>query len=191
MRYAKEQKAETRRHILKTAGRKFRESGFDGLGIGALMSQAGLTHGGFYNHFGSKDELAAESFAASLKDTVSWLEAETEKAGGSLSSFLAIYLNSHHLKNVGRGCALAALGSEMARRPTALRAGPNATIDDFVALIERLMPSKDAGCRDAAIAVLALISGGLQLARLQTDKATAESVLNATRTAALQIAGET
>src|SRR5262245_37831732 len=110
MRVSREQAAANRERIVEAAARLFRECGFDGVGVDAIMKEAGLTHGGFYGHFGSKDDLAAEAVARALAQG-------TEKLGGdmNLDAFVRAYLSERYCADRGDGCALAALGADMAR----------------------------------------------------------------------------
>src|SRR5258708_17836212 len=104
MRGRREKAAENRERIVDTAYRLFREKGFDGVGLDAIMKGAGLTHGGFYGHFGSKDDLAAEAVARAL-------ERSAEKRSGhtNLTDLVSEYLSERHCGDPANGCALSSL----------------------------------------------------------------------------------
>ncbi|HEX3501354.1 MAG TPA: helix-turn-helix domain-containing protein, partial [Stellaceae bacterium] len=116
MRVTKEKAAENRERIVAAASRLFREKGFDGVGLDAIMQRAGLTHGGFYRHFGSKDELAAEAVSRGLA-----VAAARQDAYPSLADLVAGYLSPAHRDNCGGGCVVAALGPDIARQGPAVR----------------------------------------------------------------------
>ena len=105
MRVSREQAAENRKRIVATAARMFRDKGFDGVGVDAIMKGAGLTHGGFYGHFRSKDDLAAEAVTLALQGGTEWLNRVSD-----VDDFVADYLSERHRADRANGCAIAALG---------------------------------------------------------------------------------
>ena len=110
MRVSREKAAENRERIVETASRMIRQNGFDGVGVDAIMSAAGLTHGGFYGHFRSKDELAAEAVNRAFK--------RGEERHGqftNLGDLVSDYLSAQHCAGRADGCAVAALGADIAR----------------------------------------------------------------------------
>src|SRR5207253_6235039 len=114
MRVSREQVAENRRKILEAAGRLFREHGYDAVTVADVMQAAGLTHGGFYGHFASKDDLIAQTLARLLANATS--------GGRDLATFMADYLAPHHRDDRACGCPMAALGGETIRQSPAARA---------------------------------------------------------------------
>src|SRR5215831_8850272 len=106
MRVSREKAAESRERILDTASRLFRERGFDGVGLDAIMKAAGLTHGGFYGHFASKDDLAAEAVTRALEQSAAKQSCFTD-----LGDLVSDYLSEQHHADRSNGCALAALGA--------------------------------------------------------------------------------
>ena len=99
--------------ILGAAAQLFRERGFDGIGVADLMKEAGLTHGGFYGHFSSKDDLIAQASARELTRSLAhWSKVGERASGDRLSAIAAAYLTSAHRDNPGAGCVLAALGPD-------------------------------------------------------------------------------
>src|SRR6266850_2938125 len=107
MRVSRDKAAENRERIVDTASRLFREKGFEGVGVDAIMNGAGLTHGGFYGHFGSKDDLAAEAVARALERSV-----EKQSRYTNLSDLISGYLSERHCADRANGCAVAALGAD-------------------------------------------------------------------------------
>src|SRR5262245_28248938 len=125
MRYGPEHKQRTRERIVRAASRRFRSRGSGGAGIGDLMRDLRLTHGGFYRHFSSKEDLFAEAFAQGLLEVGDRVTHAVERApkGGQLKALIDAYLDVDHLDDVAGGCPVAALAAEVARRPRGTR-GP-------------------------------------------------------------------
>ena len=124
MRYSAEHKQETRERIVRTASRHFRSRGSQGAAIGELMRDLRLTHGGFYRHFGSKEELFIEAFEHGEDAVSRKIESAVERArpGGEPKALIDAYLDIEHCDNAGEGCPVAALATEFARRPPSSRA---------------------------------------------------------------------
>jgi len=124
MRYTAEHKQETRERIVRAAARRFRSRGSQGAVIGDLMRDLRLTHGGFYRHFDSKEDLFVEAFEHSLTEISRKITSAVEQAprGGELKALIDAYLDIEHCDNVADGCPVAALASELARRPPRSRA---------------------------------------------------------------------
>src|SRR5262249_7526038 len=122
MRVSRKQAAENRERIIETASRMFREEGFDGAGIDAIMRAAGVTHGGFYCHFESKDELTAEAVTSALKRSV-----EKQSRYNTLHDLVSAYLSERHLADRANGCAVVALGADIARH----RVGARLALTDY------------------------------------------------------------
>src|SRR5882724_763051 len=122
MKVSREQATENRERVIAAAAKLFRERGFEGVAVADVMKSAGLTHGGFYGQFASKEDLAAEACARSIEDTVShWDKLVARAADNPLSALTASYLSTRHRDNPGKGCLLAALGPEAARRNPIIR----------------------------------------------------------------------
>lgn len=174
MRVSREQMAENRRKILEAASRLFRERGFESVTVAQVMAAAGLTHGGFYGHFESKDDLIAQALAHAL--------APGPATRLDLAAYAKAYLARSHRDDVAGGCPLAALGSETARHGGAARTEMTAAVKRR---IERLTPSApgadDAGKRRAAIGSWASMVGAVVLARMSDDPALADELLSETR----------
>jgi TetR/AcrR family transcriptional regulator, transcriptional repressor for nem operon len=179
MRVSREKAAENRERIVETASRLFREQGFDGVGVDAIMKGAGLTHGGFYGHFGSKDDLAAEAVARAMDQS-----AERQRHLETLRDFVSEYLSERHRADKANGCAVAALGPDMARKRDGVRRQltrhVRAQLDRLAALVGR---GTKASRRKRAIATFAGLVGALVLARGVDDPALSAEILAATRDA--------
>ena len=120
MKVSREQAAQNRERIVQTAAQLFRERGFDGIGVADLMKAAGLTHGGFYGHFSSKEDLIAEASARALMGSLALFVKVAERAPRDpLSAVADAYLTSRHRDKPGEGCVLAALGPDVSRQGAA------------------------------------------------------------------------
>ena len=180
MRKSEARKADSRARIVEAAGHLFRQHGIDAVGVDAIMHAAGLTHGGFYGHFPSKDALVAEVAAASLARSAARWERISQEAPPSeaLAKIVRSYLDPAHVAAAERGCVLATLGPEVARRPEA-RPGITAALRVMLAALERCAP--EAGAKQAK-ATLATLVGAVVLARLADDPEMADSFLAAAAT---------
>jgi TetR/AcrR family transcriptional repressor of nem operon len=159
VRIARAEADRNHRKVVRAAARRFRERGFDGIAVSDLMKAAGFTHGGFYNHFASKEALAAEALEAAFR------EMDDERARvPDLQELLRRYLSQAARQAPGRSCPAAALAGDAARQPEAVKQTFAAGLERMIAsLAERLPPS--AARRGAAIALLARMVGALALAR--------------------------
>ncbi|HEX3499263.1 MAG TPA: TetR/AcrR family transcriptional regulator [Stellaceae bacterium] len=156
-----------------------REKGVDGVGIDAIMSGAGLTHGGFYGHFVSKDDLVAEAVARALERAI-----EQQSNYANLSDLVAGYLSERHLADRAGGCAIAALGADLARQGVGARRGLTAHVRAQLERFLRLLKNgPKARRRRRAIATLAGMVGALTLARAVDDPALSREILAAARDA--------
>jgi len=177
MRHSRQEAAETRTRIVATASRQFRAKGVHATGLAEVMEQAGLTHGGFYRHFVSKDQLVAEAL------DVAWTEGMTEMGTDTLdpAAFIARYLSPQHRDNASRGCPLAALGSELARADDATR---HAAMNGFAALAGRVAGGE---VEDRHLAIASLLVGAVTMARIAQDPAASASILRAALDAATRL----
>lgn len=180
MRKSKAEAAETRHRIVRTAADEFRVKGIEGAGLAGLMASAGLSHGGFYRHFASKDQLIAEAFsaaAASVKDKLGAFAADAEPGHG-LEATVFGYLSAAHRDDPTFGCPIAALGSELVRQDPALRADATRHLEELVDLISaQLKRPSSAASRRKALSVLSTMVGALTLSRLVTDHDLSEAIL--------------
>ncbi|MFZ1428728.1 MAG: TetR/AcrR family transcriptional regulator [Geminicoccaceae bacterium] len=186
MRVSKEQAARNRERVIEAAGRLFREHGFDGVGIDAVMAEAGLTHGGFYKSFASKDDLIAEACRlAAERSTEDWLR-QAATSPQPLRDLVTRYLSSSHCSDYGDGCLFAALATDAGRRDKPVRAAFAGALKAFTAHLTRFMPGRsEARRREAALAALATMIGAVAMARAAEGEAFADEVLTAARTAIL------
>lgn len=175
-RYSKDHKQATRRRIIETAGRRLKQDGIDGAGIATLMADAGLTNGAFYAHFGSKDDLVAETVGSQLEVQRQILGSALRQGG--LAAVVETYLSGEHCDDVGGGCPSAALLDEIARSSPAIRVGYTKGVLELVDEIAgAVRPEDPGGIRVEILAVLAQLIGTLQLARALTDRELAEELL--------------
>jgi TetR/AcrR family transcriptional repressor of nem operon len=179
MRVSREKAAENRERIVDTASRLFREKGFDGVGVDAIMSGAGLTHGGFYGHFRSKDDLAAEALKRALERNLGHQSRHT-----TLTELVSDYLSERHCADDANGCAVAALGTHIARRHDGVRRTLTEHVRGQLDHLTRLLRHGPAGRRrKRAIVTLAGMVGALTLARAVDDPTLSKEILAATRDA--------
>jgi TetR/AcrR family transcriptional regulator, transcriptional repressor for nem operon len=185
VRYPRGHKERTREQIVEAAARAFREEGIDGVGIGELMGRAGLTHGGFYAHFPSKDALAAEvcSRAMDQSGTVMGQAVAHAPPGAKLAGFIRAYISRRHRDDPGAGCVMPTLGSEMPRHAPEVRGAFTAQIRRVIDGLQPLMPAApgDAATEDRAIALAAGMAGAVLLARAVDDPALSDRILEACR----------
>ena len=187
MSYPPEHKTRTRARILDAAERLFKERGYDGVGIDAIMAEASLTRGGFYAHFDSKEALLAATVCGTeqLERMTSALAGADEDRAGAIGNLLAIYLSGWHRDNPGEGCPMAALASAVAKQGGAAGAAFGEQFAASVAELARRMPGESADeARSRALATLALMVGGITLSRAVGDEELSDAVLAACRRAA-------
>jgi TetR/AcrR family transcriptional repressor of nem operon len=169
--------------IVAAASRMLRERGVEGTSVADLMQAAGLTHGGFYRHFDCKDALVAEASEAAFAGMLGTIEANFEKLGAAegLKRYVGRYLSSGHLKNPGVGCAVAALGSEVARAGAGVR---KVFADRIRRQLDKLatgLKGEDAERRAKAARLFATLVGAVVIARAVGDDRLAAEVLSACR----------
>jgi len=177
-------KEKNHQRIVDVAARKIRESGIDGPGVAEIMKEAGLTHGGFYKHFGSRDDLVAEAVEAAIEQGQSDLSAAVEGAADPLAAFLEEYVSEKHRDHPGSGCSIVALGADAARADPRVRAAYRAQVEKYIAHMEGLLGDgeDDAGdARREAIAAVTSMVGAVLIARAIDDPALSEEILAAVR----------
>ncbi|RDJ22216.1 TetR/AcrR family transcriptional regulator [Bosea caraganae] len=193
MRYEKGHKDETRRRIVETAARRFRKDGIAATGIAGLMADAGLTHGGFYAHFPSKEDLVRQAVDVALTSATAEHAAAAAVAraegGDGLEIIVRRYLSRTHRDHPETGCAIATLAAELARSSAETRGTFAQDADQLIQVIAAEIPAASAEeARASASMVLALMVGALQLARAMPDAAASDAMLQAGRRAALALA---
>jgi TetR/AcrR family transcriptional repressor of nem operon len=189
MRYAKDHKAETHERIVKNASERLREGGAASIGVAELMKEAGLTHGGFYAHFASREALIDEAFIHAMEQTAKrWRKrAELAPEGKELASIVNGYLTAQHRDDVGNGCALPSLGAEVLRANLKTRKAVAAKLEEMIDTISEQMPAQTTkAARREAVAALATMMGTLLLARMAGAGEFSEEILAAGRYGILQ-----
>ena len=179
MRVSREQAAANREKILDAAGALFREHGFDGIGVAEIMKRAGLTHGGFYGHFASKDDLAAEITARTL-GREGWMQRLTGRANPTIGDVVRSYLSPRHRDDSGKGCLFAALATDVFRQPRGIRRAFTEGLRLRIEALKELVPGRSATARrEKAMATLAGLVGALALARAVDDVQLSDDILEA------------
>jgi TetR/AcrR family transcriptional repressor of nem operon len=174
MKVSREQMAENRRRILDVASRLFRDKGFDAVSVAEVMNAAGLTHGGFYGHFSSKDDLIAQTLAHVL--------AADSGGGGDFRAYVRSYLAPRHRDNAAGGCPTAGLAAAIRHQAPAARSAMTEGLRSQIDRIGTALPELDqADRRRAAIGSFAAMVGAVILARAIDDPAFSDEVLEQTR----------
>jgi TetR/AcrR family transcriptional regulator, transcriptional repressor for nem operon len=172
MRYSPEHKARNHEKILSVAARSFREHGGDSSGIGTVMKKVGLTKGGFYRHFESKDDLFVEAVARAFEEMGAGMLqiAKSAPDGEALPAMIEYYLSTRHANSPGMGCVVSALGPEFARKPSSVRKRIEASLEAYR---ERLLPFIPGQTREEKLEKCRLLfssmAGVLMMARLTSD----------------------
>jgi TetR/AcrR family transcriptional regulator, transcriptional repressor for nem operon len=188
MRYSREHKLETHARIVKKASVRLREKGAHGIGVADLMKDAGLTHGGFYAHFDSRDALVIEAFNYAMdRATERWRKlAEATPPDRRLATLVASYLTSIHRDDPGHGCAIPALGAEIARESPKTRKAFAAKLEQMIELFAAQIPDlPPKQARRKAMSTIATMMGTLVLARIAGNSEFSDEILGAGRDAVL------
>jgi TetR/AcrR family transcriptional regulator, transcriptional repressor for nem operon len=183
MKVSREKAAQTRERIVEKAGALFRAKGFGNVGVADIMKAADLTHGGFYGHFDSKDDLSVEASRRTLANSAErWRTIVAEAGDKPYPALIEHYLTSRHRDEPAGGCALSALGTDAARGNAALRGVFAGGLRAFLDILTDALPgfSKPAR-RRKAVAAMATMVGAVTLARAVDDPALSEEILDAAR----------
>jgi TetR/AcrR family transcriptional repressor of nem operon len=194
MRYSREHKLETHERIVKKASVRLREKGAHGIGVADLMKEAGLTHGGFYAHFDSREALVIEAFAHAMdRSTERWRKlAEQTPPEKRLATIVESYLTTVHRDDPGHGCAVPTLGAEIARESPKTRKAFAAKLEQMIDMLADLIPEVPRkAARKQAMAALATMMGTMVLARIAGTGDFSEEILGAGRDAVLDRAKPT
>jgi TetR/AcrR family transcriptional regulator, transcriptional repressor for nem operon len=180
---SRERAQQNREKVIEKASRLFRERGFDGVGIADVMKDAGLTHGGFYAQFLSKEHLMAEACGKAWRDrNTRWRNLLDQSKRKSLSVLAAIYLSKDHRESPGEGCVAATLGVDSAHQGPLVRSQFTAGLKDFLDLLTQLLPASSQKVqRREAITACAAMVGAIVLARGVNDEAFSEEILQSVR----------
>lgn len=184
-RVANKSKEATHDRIVDAASRAIRRSGYNGTGVAEIMKAAGLTHGGFYAHFPSREAMLVEAADRAGSASVDMMQriAATTEPGQTLQAMAHAYLSKEHLESVETGCATAALGSEMPRQAPEVRRAATRRIKEMIDLVSRQMPDwGQPGAHERALVTVSTMVGTLVLARavddLRLSDALREAALN-------------
>lgn len=182
MPWPSEQKARSRERILQSAFALFAARGYDNVTISDVMREAQLTHGGFYSHFRSKQELYAEAIGAGARVSALAKMQHSPAAGHErLAHMLRVYLNEAHVRQEHSPCPLAFLATDVANGEVEVRGAYTQVFKRLVDLIDRELPGDTPARHDRALAVSALMIGGVAVARALDDERTGKALLNACR----------
>lgn len=179
MRVTRAQADENHRKIINVAGSLFRKRGYDGVGLSDLMKGAGLTQGGFYKKFSSKEDLIIQATAKAFENSkTKWRDVAMKAVHKPLSAIVGFYLSDEHRQQTAQGCTFAALGSDTTRRSPELRAVFEAAIEEHLDILETVMPAGETeNTRDKSIVALSTMVGALILARSIKDEQAANHFL--------------
>jgi TetR/AcrR family transcriptional repressor of nem operon len=184
MRYRPEHKAEIHQKILNDASRRVRAEGLTGAAVSAVMRDAGLTHGGFYKHFGSKDELLLESLSAAFREMAERLASAAEEAtpGTAWKTVVKAYLSPEHCDHPDRGCPLASLAPELARADESMKALILGELTKYKDRMLPFMPGRRIADKERNFVVIfSTMIGAISIARILPDPAARATVLATAR----------
>lgn len=184
MRYPAEHKAEIHQKIVKDASRRVRAEGMTGAAVSAVMRDAGLTHGGFYKHFESKDDLLLESLSAAFDDIVGRLTrvAEQARPGNAWKAIVKAYLSPEYCDEIERGCPLAALGPELARAGKVMKPRIAGELVKYRDRMLPFMPGRGEAEKERAFfAIFSTMIGATEIARALPEGEARARVLSSTR----------
>lgn len=180
MKKSKVETAETRRRIVEVAAQQFRSKGIQATGVNDVMSEAGLTHGGFYRHFESKNQLVAEACELGLSAVIDKFNALASKADdkAGFKSIVDEYVSRAHRDNPADGCPLAGMGSELARADEVTREAATEGFNKMVVVLAKGAGSQQAenGTSEAVFALAAMV-GAITLSRVVSDRKASDAVL--------------
>jgi TetR/AcrR family transcriptional regulator, transcriptional repressor for nem operon len=192
MRKSKQEAAVTRQRIIKAAAEEFRKNGIARTGLSDLMAAAGLTHGGFYRHFDSKDQIVAEACTAAAESLVEQLAASASRKSPQhgLKAIVESYLSAAHRDEPADGCPVAALGSEIARGDERTRVAATQALLKFVEIIaSQFGKTRPDVARRRALVAAATMIGALTMSRIVTDPELSAAILRQTERHLIRTAG--
>jgi TetR/AcrR family transcriptional repressor of nem operon len=180
MRYDREHKARTHERIVKSASRQFRAEGLNGPGVIKVMKASGLTHGGFYKHFNSKDDLMVEAIDQSVREIGAQLAkwAEQGKPGEAWKELVKKYLSIEHCEHAENGCPMAALAPDIARAAPSMRRKIRASMDSYRKQVAEFMPGENAAAKEKNFTLIfTAMVGAMSVARTMSDVEDKQRVL--------------
>ncbi len=181
-RVATRSKQATHDRIVDAAARAIRRSGYDGTGVADIMKDAGLTHGGFYAHFPSREAMLSEAADRAGSEGLAMMEriAASSPPQQALPAMMRVYLSKEHIERIETGCATAALGSEMPRQAPEVRRAATRRIKEMIDLVARQSPEwGQPGAHEHALVTVATMVGTLVLARAVDDRKLSEAIVKA------------
>jgi TetR/AcrR family transcriptional repressor of nem operon len=179
MRRSQAEKAKSRERIVEVAATRIREQGTEAPGVAEIMRAAGMTHGGFYKHFDSRDELVIAAFEQAAREGDRKLSEVMAAAPDPLADFIGWYLSTEHICHPGAGCAVAALSGDIARGTGHdLRSSYRDQVERYLVMLERLL-----GTRERATVALATLIGAVTVVRALDAPALSEEILRDVRAA--------
>lgn len=184
MRYKPEHKAEIHQRIVRDAARRVRAEGLTGAAVSAVMQDTGLTHGGFYKHFGNKEELLMDSVSEAFREIADFLAhaAGQSKAGTAWKAIVRAYLSPEHCDHAECGCPLAALAPELARANKRIKAQIFGELTKYKSRMLHFMPGRRAADKERAfIVIYSTMLGAVAIARILPDAAARARVLASAR----------
>jgi TetR/AcrR family transcriptional regulator, transcriptional repressor for nem operon len=184
MRYRPEHKIETHLKIVKDASRRIRAGGLTGAAVAAVMRDAGLTHGGFYKHFGSKDELLMESLREAFREIGDRLGQVADKSppGTAWKALVKAYLSPEHCDHAEIGCPVAALAPELARADRKMRSRILQEMEKYKRRMLSFMPGRRVADKERAFfSIFSTMAGAIEIARMLPEPAMREKVLASAR----------
>src|SRR5271155_3890593 len=177
MGHSKRDKQATNARILKVAAKRFRERGLEGIGVADVVKEAGVTVGGFYKHFGSRDELVVEALAAAFKDLDVW-----EEHAEDIAQLLQNYLTEAHRDAPGTGCAMGALLGDVTRGSRSARVLYTERVKRSLAFTSALLPASQRGDkRGRTLLILSALLGAINLSRAVSDPNLSREILQGVR----------
>jgi TetR/AcrR family transcriptional regulator, transcriptional repressor for nem operon len=187
MRHSQEEKLRSHDRIVEVAARRIREAGTEGPGVAEIMAEAGMTHGGFYKHFGSRDELVAEAAQRACTDGSRRVSETIAQAEDPLAALITAYLSADHRDDPGTGCAVAALGGDVARPGNAARGAYTEQVRRYIDRLSELLGDEgsEADRRRRAIETVSTMVGALVISRAVEDPSLSDEILEASRDALL------
>jgi TetR/AcrR family transcriptional repressor of nem operon len=179
MKVSREQAAENREKIITAASKLFREHGIDGVSVVDIMKAAGLTHGGFYGHFASKEDLVAQATARAVSNKrQAWMRVIEQSKGNPFKALADTYLTSRHRDDVANGCPMAALGADLSRYKNSVRHETTTELRHFIESLSRISTGRTAAAqRKHAIGAYASLVGALLLSRAVDDPKFSNEIL--------------
>ena len=183
MKVNREQAIANREKVLKVASEQFKERGLDGISVVDLMNKAGLTHGGFYSQFKSKEALTQEVCVRAMTNTKeNWQEVIDKATEAPLADLAEYYLTPAHRKSVNKGCPLAAMGNDVARKNGSVRRIFSNSLNDLIAAMSKVTPGgTEEKRKKIALSAISEMVGGIILSRIMEDETEAIELMDAVR----------